>query len=132
MDSSSIELAGSEVERVTVDGSTIRVRFARARIVKTMTGSVERTRWWQKGDMVFEQAELEGELPAMPCVCNGGDIYDNVYTYRDMVPLPLDTRGRTGCRLRFEGTDARLVVSATALRLEMEDVPKYIEHIRPA
>lgn len=131
MDSSSIELPGSEIERVAVDGSTVRVRFARANIVKTMTGSVERTRWWQKGEMVFEEAEIDGVLPALPGVCAGGDVYDNVYTYRDMVPLPLETRGRTGCSLGFEGTDARLVVNAAALRLDMEEVPKYVEHIRP-
>lgn len=132
MDSSSIELPGSEVESVVVDGSTVRVAFSRAFIVKTMTGSVERTRWWQRGEMVFEDAEVDGELPVMPGVCAGGDVHDNVFTYRDMVPLPLETRGRTGCALRFEGTDRRLVVRAGALRLAMEDVPKYIEHIRPA
>ena len=131
MDSSSIELPGSEVESVTVDGATVRVRFARAHVVKTMTGSVERTRWWQKGEMVFEQADLEGEPPVLPGVCTGGDVYDNVYTYRDMVPLPLETRGRAGCSLRFEDTDARLVVTAGALRLDMDDVPKYVGHIRP-
>jgi hypothetical protein len=131
VDSSSIELPGSEVESVTVDGSTVRVRFARAHVVKTMTGSVERTRWWQKGEMVFEQADLEGEPPVLPGVCTGGDVYDNVYTYRDMVPLPLETRGRAGCSLRFEDTDARLVVTAGALRLDMDDVPKYVGHIRP-
>ena len=131
MDSSSIELPGSEIERVDVEGSTVRIRFVRANVVKTMTGSVERTRWWQKGEMVFEGAELEGDVPVLPGICAGGDVFDNVYTYRDMVPLPLETRGRAGCSLRFEGTDARLVVDAAALRVDMEGVPKYIEHIRP-
>ena len=131
LDSSSIELPGSEIESVTIDGDTVRVRFSRARIVKTMTGSVERTRWWQRGDLVMEEAMLDGEVPDTPAVCAGGDVYDNVYTYRDMVPVPLETRGRTGCSLRFEGTDRRLDVSAGETRLEMEDVPKYIEHIRP-
>ena len=131
MDSSSIELPGSEVDSVDVDGPIVRIRFSRAQIVKTITGSVERTRWWQQGEMVFEAASVDGGLPAMPAICVGGDVYDNVYTYRDMVPLPLATRGRAGCRLRFEGDARPLVVDAEALRLEMADVPKYIEHIRP-
>ena len=63
MDSSSIELAGSEIESVTLDGETVKVNFSRAIIIKTMTGSVEKTRWWQKGALVFEGARLEGELP---------------------------------------------------------------------
>ncbi len=131
MDSSSIELPGSEIEAVIVEGSTVRVRFSRTHIIKTMTGSEERTRWWQQGELVMEDAELVGDLPQMPAVCAGGDIFDNVYTYRDMVPVPLDTRGRTGCNLKLEGSERRLEVSAEVLRLEMMDLPRYIEHLRP-
>ena len=131
MDSSSIELPGSEIEAVVIEGDDIRVRFARAYIVKTMTGSVERTRWWQAGDLVFEGAELDGELPALPAVCAGGDILDNVFTYRDMVPVPLESRGRTGCDLKVDDDERRIRINAEALRLDFVDVPKYIEHIRP-
>lgn len=131
MDSSSIELSGSEVGAVTLEDGCLRIRFSRAYIVKTMTGSQQRTRWWQSGDLILEGAELESDLPVGPLVCAGGDIDDNVFTYRDMIPVPLDSRGRTGCDLRFRGTDARLVVSGKTLRLEMTDVPKYIEHIGP-
>lgn len=131
VDSSSIELPGSEVEAVIVDGDTIRVRFSRAYIIKTMTGSVEQTRWWQAGDLVFGGAEAEGELPALPAVCAGGDIYDNVFTYRDMIPVPLESRGRTGCDLHFGDDDRRVRISAETLRLDLVDTAKYIEHIRP-
>lgn len=130
MDSSSIELPGSEIESIRLEDGCLRVRFARAFIVKTMTGSAERTRWWQAGDLVIEGAEAEGPVPAGPVVCEGGDVEENVYTYRDMIPVPLNSRGRTGCDLGFRGTDERLVVRGETLRLELEDVPKYIEHIR--
>lgn len=132
MDSSSIELHGSEIDAVSQENDRLRVHFSRAYIIKTMTGSEERTRWWQSGELVMEGATLEGEPPVAPLVCAGGDIEDNVFTYRDMIPIPLDSRGRAGCDLRFQGTDARLRVVADSVRLEMEDVPKYIEHIRPA
>jgi hypothetical protein len=131
MDSSSIELAGSEIDSVTQDGETIRVEFSRAIIIKTMTGSVEKTRWWQKGALVFEGASLEGELPPLPAVCAGGDVGENIFTYRDMIPVPLESRGRAHCDLRTEGTEDHIRVQASAVRLDMEDVPKYIEHIRP-
>jgi len=131
VDSSSIELPGSEIEGGTVQGDEVRVRFGRAYIIKTMTGSVERTRWWQRGDLVLAGAQIMGDVPAFPLVCAGGDIFDNVFTYRDMVPLPLETRGRVGCDLGFRGHEGRLRVDAGQMRLEMEGVPKYIEHMRP-
>ena len=131
MDSSSIELVGSEVSGATREGDVVRVHFARVIIIKTMTGSIERTKWWQKGDLVFEDALIEGDLPDFPAVCSGGDVGENVYTYRDMIPLNLESRGQAHCDLGFEGSDNRLVVRAGGVRLDMEDVPKYIEHIRP-
>ncbi len=131
MDSSSIELPGSEIEDIRLQEGCLRIRFSRAFIVKTMTGSQESTRWWQAGDLVMEGALSEREVPKGPLVCDGGDLDENVFTYRDMVPIPLDTRGRTRCDLRFRGTYERLVVNGETLRLEMVDVPKYIEHIGP-
>ncbi len=131
MDSSSIELAGSEIESVSVDGDRVSVNFSRAIIIKTMTGSVEKTRWWQKGALVFEGASLEGDLPSLPALCAGGDVGENIFTYRDMIPLPLESRGQAHCDLRVEGAGDHIRVQATAVRLEMEDVPKYIEHVRP-
>jgi len=131
MDSSSIELSGSEIDSISLADGCLRIHFSRAYIVKTMTGSHERTRWWQSGDLVMEGAELQSNLPEAPLVCEGGDIDDNVFTYRDMIPIPLDTRGRTRCDLRFRGMDAHLVAGGETLRMEMADVPKYIEHIRP-
>ena len=78
MDSSSIDLPGSEIESIALDDGVLRVRFSRAYIIKTMTGSVERTKWWQAGDLVMEGAEVEGELPRGTLVCTGGDVSDNV------------------------------------------------------
>lgn len=131
MDSSSIELVGSEIESVVVDGETVSVNFSRAIIIKTMTGSVEKTRWWQKGALVFEGATVEGEVPPLPGTCAGGDVGENIYTYRDMIPLPLESRGQAHCMLKIEGSDLEIRVQAAAVKLEMEVVPKYIEHIRP-
>ena len=130
MDSTTIELPGSEIASVSLENGNLKVRFSRALIIKTMSGSEERTRWWQSGDLVFDDAEIEGELPECPCVCDGGDVGENVYTYRDMLPIPLDSRGRAHCDLRFKDQPERLKAVATAVRLEMEDRPHYIEHIR--
>jgi hypothetical protein len=131
METSSIELPGAEVDRIELADGSLRLHFPRVHIIKTMTGSVERTRWWQAGDLVIDGAEPLAPLPQAPVVCAGGDIDDNVYTYRDMIPIPLNARGRVGCDLRLAQGEARIQVRGEALRLEMEGIPKYIEHIRP-
>ena len=132
MDAINIELPGSTISAVTVEGDTVRIRFEPAILIKTMTGSVERTKWRQSGDLVFSGAELDAEvLPELPAVCSGGDVGENVYTYRDMVPTPLESRGRAHCDLGFQDQDGRIRVQASAVQLVMEETPKYIEHIRP-
>ncbi|MCU7904785.1 MAG: hypothetical protein KZQ76_02825 [Candidatus Thiodiazotropha sp. (ex Epidulcina cf. delphinae)] len=130
MDSSTIDLPGSEIESVRFEDGKLTVRFSRAIIIKTMSGSEERTRWWQAGALVFEGAEVETDLPACPCVCDGGDVGENIYTYRDMIPMPLDSQGRARCDLKFKGHDARLQAWADGVKLVMDDRPHYIEHLR--
>ncbi|MCB1784724.1 MAG: hypothetical protein H6953_06180 [Chromatiaceae bacterium] len=129
MDSTSIELQGSVIAGVAVDGETVRIRFEPAYLIKTMTGSAERTRWQQNGTLVFEGAELDERLPALPGECTGGDVGENVFTYRDMLPVPLASRGHAHCALRVG--DGSIRVQGAAVRLEMDEVPRYIEHLRP-
>ena len=131
MDSSSIDLPGCEVESIEKEGSRVSLRFSRAYIIKTMTGSAERTRWWQAGSLVFENAEVDGDLPPLPGICSGGDVGENIYTYRDMIPIPLQSRGHAFCDLGFEGTNLRLRVQAGSVHLDMIDRPRYIDHLRP-
>lgn len=132
MNSSSIELLGSEIELIELVVAELRVTFSRAYIIKTLTGSAERTRWWQAGLLVLGDADVVGTIPTGPLICAGGDVCENLYTYRDMIPIPLQSRGYAHCNLSFQGRPERLVASARAIRLELVDVPKYIGHIRPA
>ncbi|KOR29514.1 hypothetical protein TI04_08425 [Achromatium sp. WMS2] len=131
MDSSSIEIPGMEVSAITLEHNTLTLGFSRAYIIKTMRGSVERTKWWQAGALIFDNVEqINDNIPRGCLVCAGGDIIENVYTYRDMIPIPLESRGKTGCLLRFYNHDAILKASANSVKLELLDVAKYIAHIR--
>ena len=130
MDSASIELPGSELEAIHLENDCLRISFSRVIIIKTMTGSSERARWWQTADLVMEGVEVDGDPPTGPLVCVGGDIEDNIFTYRDMIPLPLSSRGAVGCNLSFRDTLVHLKVMATAIRMEIKGLPKYIEHLR--
>lgn len=131
MDSTSIELPGSTIAGIAIDDDTVRIRFEPAYLVKTMTGSVERTRWWQNGELVFSGASLDDgqPLPDFPATCTGGDVGENVYTYRDMVPVPLKSHGRAHCALTFDR--GAIQIEGSAVSLELEGVPKYISHLRP-
>lgn len=132
MDTSSIQLPGSEIERIELLGGELHIAFSRAYIIKTLTGSLEQTRWWQAGTLILTDAAVEGRLPEGPLICAGGDVGENIYTYRDLIPIPFQSRGQARCDLRFQETPEPLVATARAIRLELRDVPKYIEHIRPA
>jgi hypothetical protein len=129
MDSSTIDLPNSEIESVVFANGRLTISFSRVIIIKTMSGSSERTRWYQAGELIFEEAELETALPVCPCVCDGGDVGENVYTYRDMIPLPLDSHGRARCDLKIQG-QGTLQAWAEGVKLVMKDRPRYIEHLR--
>ncbi|MEJ2463376.1 MAG: hypothetical protein P8098_17370 [Candidatus Thiodiazotropha sp.] len=131
MDSTTIDLPGSEIESISLEDGKLVIRFSRANVIKTLSGSVERTRWWQAGALIFDDAEVSGELPATPCICDGGDVGENVYTYRDMIPVPLESKGRAHCSLKIQGQAEPFQAYAAGVRLAMEDRPHYIEHIRP-
>lgn len=130
MDATSINLTESTVARVVQEGDEVRIRFEPAVLIKTMTGSAERTKWRQNGELIFKGARIEGDLPDLPGTCAGGDVGENVYTYRDMVPVPLESRGRAHCDLKIGEHSIR--VEASAVELVLEDTPKYVEHLRPS
>lgn len=130
MNSISIDLPGSEISYIRQIDESVIIHFSRAIIIKSMTGSLERTRWWQSGDLVLKGAVIHSELPEGPLICGGGDIVDNVFTYRGMIPLPFESKGSIGCNLYFQGLNLPIEINANQVRMEMSGVPKYIEHIR--
>ncbi|ODB94252.1 hypothetical protein A3194_01845 [Candidatus Thiodiazotropha endoloripes] len=129
MDSSTIDLPNSEIESVKIENGRLTISFSRVIIIKTMSGSSERTRWYQSGDLIFEEAELESSIPECPCICEGGDVGENVYTYRDMIPLPLESQGRARCDLKIKDQEP-LQAWAEGVKLAMKERPRYIEHLR--
>ncbi|WP_456415495.1 hypothetical protein [Thiolapillus sp.] len=131
MDLTSVELPGSRIMGIQVVEDEVRIRFEPAYLIKTMTGSEERTKWRQNIELVFENgALLEGGTLELPAGCLGGDVGENIYTYRDMIPVPLESRGQAHCDLGVEGSALRIRVQGEGVRLVCEGMPKYIEHLR--
>jgi hypothetical protein len=69
-------------------------------------------------------------MPACPCRIASGELVNNIYTYRDHAPLPLDWHGSVRCRLTFEGEQAPWTIEGSAMHLERIDHPRYIRHIK--
>jgi hypothetical protein len=131
MDLTSIELPGSMLVGIETVDEQIRIRFEPAYLIKTMTGSEERTKWRQNIELVFENAELlEGGTLAFPVACTGGDVGENIYTYRDMIPVPLESKGQAHCDLGVDGNSLRIRVQAEGVKLVREGMPRYIAHLR--
>jgi len=130
LDHSHVELKGLRITSLTRTETGLCIAFSWAAITKRMTGSQERTRWWQAGTLVLDELASEPWLPAGPWCCVGGTIDENIYSYRDLIPIPFTSRGQIRCLLQLEGQDRPLVVEAGAVRLELEGVAHYIEHQR--
>jgi hypothetical protein len=131
MDSRSIQIADSELSEIKLTEQTLVLKFCRLYIIETMTGAKERVLWWQKGELIVGQAHLVQPLPTTPppYICTTGDIDDNIYTYRDMIPIPLNTKGQIRCQLQFQNHTELLCVRAGTLTLVLHDQPHYLRHM---
>jgi len=131
VDLTSIELTGAVITAVTRNNDEIVVCFDPAYLIKSMTGSEERTKWRQNVKLVFSAAEMEmPEDLVFPVTCAGGDVGENIYTYRDMIPVPLESRGSAHCDLTLQDAEQHIRISAGGIKLVQEGTAKYIEHIR--
>lgn len=130
MDSRHIDLTQSTIAEIASDASSLRIRIDPAIIIESMTGSVERTKWKQRIDLILSAVTQQPTLVDTPTACLGGDVDDNIYTYRDMIPLPLSSRGHVALRLKVEGAPELLEAEGEALELKAHDSPSYIEHLR--
>jgi hypothetical protein len=126
-----LQLPGAQLERIERDGEDrITLHFSRVQLVQEMEGAFENSLWTQAVRLTLHDIELEGELPACPCELQGGDLTNNIYTWRNQVPLPIGWRGDVGCKLTVAGTDAVFSIRANRMSLEQIDYPRYIKHIK--
>lgn len=123
-----LSLVDARITAVEQDGTRIRLRLEPFFVYVSLTGSEQQTKWRQEGSLVFEDAELTGG-DLQPGTLSGGDLHDNAYTYRDRVPLPLDSRGRVGCTLRFRDAAQALEIRSGRVRLETVGQRRYVQHV---
>jgi len=109
----------------------VQVRFAPAMIVKSQGIPLvdASTLWIQSGALVIEDAQIEGDLPVFPAVVKTGSMEAGGIKYVGSSQLPLDTQGYAQLTLSFGGEEHPVVITGGGARLDMEDIPKYVEHI---
>jgi hypothetical protein len=127
---STLRLPGCVLQSITREDTGVVLGFSLVYLVKKIEGAFEDTLWKQAGDLIIFNAEIEEGLPACPCEIDGGDLQDNIYTFRDMVPLPLKWRGATSCILRTRGGAGTLEISGDAMEMHLIGDPRYIGHIK--
>lgn len=124
-----LQLPGAQLERIERDGDErLTLHFSRVELIQEMEGAFEDSLWTQAVRLVLQDIELDGSLPECPCQLTGGELTNNIYTWRNEVPLPIRWRGAVGCKLVWSGGECS--VNANQMALEQIDHPRYVRHIR--
>jgi hypothetical protein len=124
-----LQLHGAQLESIAQDADTITLHFSLVHLVQEMENAFEDSLWTQAIDMAVTGIEIEGGLPDCPCELSGGDLTDNIFTYRDHAPLPINWRGDVRCKL-ITTTGGEFSLTGDSLVVTPIEHPRYIRHVR--
>lgn len=125
-----LQLPGAQLESIDQADDEITLHFSQLLLVQEMEGAFEDSLWTQAVTLSVRGFSLAGELPACPCELKGGELTDNIYTYRDHAPLPINWRGEVRCKLLVAGSGAEFSIEGRSMQLEQLGHPRYIRHVR--
>jgi len=126
---SSLQIPGAQLERIEQGDDAITLHFSQVHLVQVMEDTFQDSLWKQACYLIIRNMEIGGELPQCPCELQGGDMTDNIYTYRDHAPLPIDWNGSVGCKFTVADSGAVFSIDGTAMQMNMIDHPRYIRHV---
>lgn len=126
-----LQLPGALLESIGREADDcITLHFSKVFLVQEMEGAIEDSLWTQTVSLTICDIEIDGELPDCPCEISGGDLTNNIYTYRDHAPLPISWRGELRCKLSVAGKEQGVTISGSSMQLEQIDHPRYLKHIK--
>jgi len=125
-----LQLPGAQLASIDQGEDEITLHFSQVQLVQEMENAIEDSLWTQALDLTVKGLELEGELPTCPCEVTGGDLVDNIFTYRDHAPLPISWRGAVSCKLTLAGHDTGCTLSGDALNVTQLAHPRYLKHVK--
>jgi len=112
-----LQIPGAQLESIEQGDDKITLHFSQVHLLQEMEAAIEDSLWTQAVNLTVNEIEIEGELPECPCVIKGGDLVDNIFTYRDHAPMPIDWRGEVRCTFTVEGTGAKLSIDGESMQL---------------
>ena len=121
-----MQLHGAQLASIEQSDDEITLHFSQVQLVQEMENAIEDSLWTQAIDLTIKGVELEGELPACPCEITGGDLTDNIFTYRDHAPLPISWRDTVSCTFLLAGHDTGFTISGDSLKVDQNAHPRYI------
>lgn len=125
-----LQLPGAQLASIEQGEDEITLHFSQVQLVQEMENAFENSLWTQAIDLSIKGIELEGELPACPCEITAGDLIDNIFTYRNHAPLPINWQGEVCCTLTVAGNDSGFTISGVSINVEQLDNPRYIKHFK--
>jgi hypothetical protein len=125
-----LQIPGAQLESIEQDGDETTLHFSQVQLIQEMEGAFEDSLWTQAIRLTIKGAVMEGDLPECPCGITGGDMTDNIYTYRDHAPLPIDWHGEVSCTFKPDGAGTGFSISGAAMQLEQLEHPRYIKHFK--
>jgi hypothetical protein len=125
-----LQLPGAQLASIEHGEDEMTLHFSQVELLQEMENAIEDSLWTQAIDMTLKGIVIEGELPACPCEITGGDLVDNIFTYRHHAPLPISWRGEVACKLTVAGSDTGVTISADTLTVRQIDHPRYIKHVK--
>ena len=125
-----LQLPQARLESIDRDADTVTLHFSQVYLVQDMENAFEDSLWTQAVNLTIRDVLIDGDLPECPCDISGGDITNNIYTYRDHSPLPINWRGDVRCSLMIAGSDAAFSISGNTMQLEQIETPRYIRHLK--
>jgi hypothetical protein len=125
-----LQLPGAQLESIEQGENDITLHFSQVHLLQEMEAAIEDSLWTQAVNLTLKDIRLEGELPECPCEIKAGDFTDNIFTYRDHAPLPINWRGEVGCKFIVSGSETGFSIDAESMQLEQIAHPRYIKHIK--
>ena len=125
-----LQIPGAQLESIEQDGNEATLHFSQVHLVQEMEGAIEDSLWTQAVNLTIKGAEIEGELPECPCEITGGELTDNIYTWRGQVPLPINWQGEVSCTFKPDDAGTGFSISGDAMQLEQLEHPRYIKHFK--
>jgi hypothetical protein len=125
-----LQLPGALLESIDRTDDSVTLHFSQVHLLQEMEGAIEDSLWTQAVNLTIKGVRITGDLPDCPCEISGGDLTDNIFTYRDHAPLPIDWRGEICCKLTVAGNGETVTLDGESMQLEQIALPRYIRHIR--